>query len=44
MPFLSFVNGIYILEKNKALNIKYWIVSTHAVKICDHLNKKWSGH
>ena len=32
------MNGISIPE-HKILNIELWVVSTHAVKIWDHLNK-----
>ena len=39
---MFFFSGIEMLftGKEKALKIKFWIVSTHAVKIWDHLNEK----
>ena len=30
-------------EKHWRLNIKFWVVSTHAVKTWDHLKKNWSS-
>ena len=35
------VNGISISEKNKMLNIEFWVVSTNANKIIDQLNENW---
>ena len=33
------VNDISIPEKREHLTWNFWVVSTHTVKICDHLNK-----
>ena len=40
MPFFFQVNGISVLEKKKKnpSNIEIWL-STHAIKIWDHLNE-----
>ena len=49
LAFAFLVNGISIPKKqtnkqtNKALNIEFWVVSTHAVKIWDHLYENWSS-
>ena len=43
---LIFSFKIFIPEKknHKKLNIEFWIVSTHALKIWDHLNENWSNY